>query len=147
MKRFCLLFVLIWGTCTMTSSCSKGNLIDYTITDYVQKNGTYYPINLGNELDFEWDSMFFFSVGCSLEEIQEAMGYPVLLDNDLSYLMVFLYEGHVVRQFRWDYSDSCGVIIETSNLIYRTDKENSSFHIRQNNLSYILEPDTTNMKK
>ncbi len=150
MKTMLTIAVLPIMICSILSSCNKGNLIDKTIAKHINTKGINCPINLGNELDFEWDSLYFFSMGCSLDDIHEAMGYSVNIDNDLSDVMVFVYKGNIVETCIWEYCDNdffgnncqntTSVIVDTDSLTYKTSRNNSTFNIIKKNRCYILVP-------
>ena len=133
--------ILLVATCILLCSCNGGNLIDKIVVSHVENEGEGCYIDMAKELDFQWDSLFYFSIGCSLEEIQEAVGSPIYIDNDLSYLMIFLFEGRMVRSYRWDYSQSdSGVIIDVPRLIYKTSIQNAKFKVKKGEHGFILEP-------
>lgn len=142
--------VFFVAICILLCSCYRGNHIDKIVVSHVEKEGVGCYIDMAEELDFQWDSLFYFSIGCSLEEIQETVGYPLIVDKDLSYLMIFFFEGRMVKLFRWDYFQSdFGVIIDTPELIYKTSFQKAKFKVRKGNQCFILEPvnDTINERK
>ena len=57
--------VFLVAICMLLCSCYRGNLIDKIVVSHVEKEGVGCYIDMAEVLDFQWDSLFYFSIGCS----------------------------------------------------------------------------------
>lgn len=99
-------------------------------------------IDFDKAFDFEWDSLRFYSVGCSLEDINRDLGFPLTEYTDLADRMVFLNHGKPAYIAGWWYNpeESCGITVGCNGLIYKTDRQHAKFKIQKKDNMYILWP-------
>ena len=77
-------------------ACGSGrNKVDKAVEACWQarQTGKEATIDFARAFDFEWDSLRFYSVGCSLEDIDHDLGFPLTEYTDLADRMVFLNHG------------------------------------------------------
>ncbi|MBF1081702.1 MAG: hypothetical protein HXL34_04520, partial [Prevotellaceae bacterium] len=102
MKNF---FVIIFSF--LLISCGlEHNKVDDAVAicweaQQTDKNPT---IDFDKAFDFEWDSLRFYSVGCSLEDINRDLGFPLTEYTDLADRMVFLNHGKPAYITGWWYN-------------------------------------------
>ena len=65
------------------------------------KNNTSCIVDFADLMTFEWDTMCFYSVGYSLEEINENLGFELREWRDVGDRVIFLNKGKVVYHQEW----------------------------------------------
>ena len=87
-------------------ACGSGrNKVDKAVEACWQarQTGKEATIDFARAFDFEWDSLRFYSVGCSLEDIDHDLGFPLTEYTDLADRMVFLNHGKPAYVAGWWY--------------------------------------------
>ena len=99
-------------------------------------------IDFDKAFDFEWDSLCFYSVGCSLEDINRDLGFPLTEYTDLADRMVFLYHGKPAYITGWWYNTEkpSGTTIGCNGSVFKTDRKHAKFKIQKRGNLYILWP-------
>ena len=126
-------------------ACGSGrNKVDKAVEACWQarQTGKEATIDFAKAFDFEWDSLRFYSVGCSLEDIDHDLGFPLTEYTDLADRMVFLNHGKPAYVAGWWYDPERprGTTINCTGSIYKTDRQHARFYIRREGYLYVLCP-------
>ena len=118
MKKNLYLFLLI-----LCASCSHHNKVDDVVISYwnAHKGEKNVVIDFSKCFDFEWDTLCFYSVGCSLDELNQYLGFELAEYTDLADRMVFLNHKKWAYTAGWwyDHEEPKGIIISTQNNIFK----------------------------
>ena len=126
-------------------SCGIGqNKVDDAVTTRwkARQTGIEPTIDFDKAFDFEWDSLRFYSVGCSLEDINRDLGFPLTEYTDLADRMVFLNHGKPAYITGWWYNAEkpSGTTIGCNGSVFKTDRKHAKFKIQKRGNLYILWP-------
>lgn len=139
MKKYLYLFLLI-----LCASCSHHNKVDDVVISYwnAHKAEKNVVIDFSKCFDFEWDTLCFYSVGCSLDEINQDLGFELAEYTDLADRMVFLNHKKWAYTAGWWYDpeDPKGITISTKNNIFKVSYHKAKFKIKREGNIFILEP-------
>ncbi|MGP1500507.1 MAG: hypothetical protein ACTTJM_01810 [Bergeyella cardium] len=128
-------------------SCSNKKDFDFVVADYYQKcqKDTICIIDFGDIMWFEWDTMYYFSVGNSKEDIEKILGVSYNQWEDIGDRVIFLNRGKIVYQKDWFPKidkPSEGSIFMTNLKMLKSNKSDAKFKIiKQNNLFYLQKID------
>ena len=140
MKKYLYLFLFI-----LCSSCSNNfNKVDDVVISYwnTHKTEKNIVIDFSKCFDFEWDTLCFYSSGCSLEEINHDLGFQLTEYTDLADRMIFLNHGKLVYIAGWWYDpeNPKGITIDSPNNIFKTNRSRAKFRIKKKEDVFILQP-------
>lgn len=140
MKRYIyFLFLILCYSCN--NDCNK---VDHIVISYWNRHQTEknLVIDFSREFDFEWDTLCFYSSGCSLEEINHDLGFQLTKYTDLADRMIFLNHGNLVYIAGWWYDpeNPKGIIINSRNNIFKTSRNKAKFRIKKKDDVFILQP-------
>lgn len=85
-------------------SCDNGyNRVDDAVISCWNRHRTEKSIviDFSREFTFEWDTLCFYSLGCSLDEINHDLGFQLTEYTDLADRMIFLNHGKLVYIAGW----------------------------------------------
>ena len=124
-------------------SCSNKNDIDSIVSNEYEKcnDNTTCVIDFAERMNFEWDTMCFYSVANSLEDIKKDLGFELSYYEDIGDRVIFLKNNKVVYHKSWFPNPSEpteGIIFETNNNKIRVGKPNSKFKIRKEKKAFYL---------
>ena len=130
--------------CVTIVSCSNKKDIDSIVSKEYEKcnNNATCVIDFAERMNFEWDTMCFYSGANSLEDINKDLGFELKEYTDIGDRVIFLKNNKVVYQKEWFPNPSEpteGIIFETNNNKLRVSKSNSKFKIRKENKTFYLE--------
>jgi hypothetical protein len=99
MKR---IFLMI-GFCMLLIACSDKNDIDNIISEKWEQCGdkSNCIIDFANSMQFQWDTMYFFSGANSLEDINKELGFSYTQWEDIGDRVIFLNKGKIVYHKDW----------------------------------------------
>ena len=137
-----LIFILISIVCF---SCSNNkNKVDKVVSSYWENNHTRTNaiIDFSKEFDFDWDTLCYYSVGCSIEDINRNLGFKLTAFTDLADRMIFLKNGELVYIAGWWYDpeNPKGITIDSPNNIFKTNRSRAKFRIKKKEDVFILQP-------
>ena len=129
--------------CYLLFSCSKTNDFDDIVANKWRQSDESKDciIDFAKEMDFEWDSMCFYSGALSLGDINKDLGFELKGFVDIGDRIVFLYKGKEVYHQDWfpnSGEPTEGVVFETEKDRFRLDKTNAKFKITKHNKAYYL---------
>lgn len=125
------------------TSCSKRNSLDNIIANEWEKckGDTNCIINFANLMNFEWDTMCFYSGACSLEDINNDLGFELKGFTDTGDRIIFLNKKKIVYQEVWYNKSSeppVGTIFTTNSNKFRANKSDAKFRISKKGKAYFL---------
>ena len=139
MKKYLYLFLLI-----LCASCSHHNKVDDVVISYwnAHKAEKNVVIDFSKCFDFEWDTLCFYSVGCSLDEINQDLGFELAEYTDLADRMVFLNHKKWAYTAGWWYDpeEPKGIIIATTRNIFKVSRHKAKFKIKRDGNLFMLYP-------
>ena len=99
-------------------------------------------IDFSKCFDFEWDTLCFYSSGCSLEEINHDLGFQLTEYTDLADRMIFLSHGKLAYLAGWWYDPEKpkGITIATKKNIFKVSYHKAKFNIKREGNIFILYP-------
>lgn len=126
-------------------SCDNGyNKVDDAVISYWNRHRTEESIviDFSREFTFEWDTLCFYSLGCSLDEINHDLGFQLTEYTDLADRMIFLNHGKLVYIVGWWYDpeNPKGITIDSPNNIFKTNRSRAKFRIKKKEDLFILQP-------
>lgn len=130
-------------SCLFFFSCSNSNNFDDIISDEwkkCQEEGKN-TIDLSNVMQFDWDTMCFYSGAITLEEINQDLGFELKEFTDIGDRVIFLNKGVVVYHHEWFYQPSEpgeGTVFETDLKKFKISKLDSKFEIRKEGKIFYL---------
>ena len=136
--------IIYLGTFLFIASCSTNrNDFDSIVSNEWEKckGTTNCTIDFANLLSFKWDTMFFYSGACSLEDINKDLGFGLKEFTDTGDRVIFLNKGKVVYQKEWYTKPSeppVGTIFETDLKKFKVSKSDAKFRITKEGKAYIL---------
>ena len=137
-----LIFILISIVCF---SCSNNkNKVDKVVSSYWENNHTRTNaiIDFSKEFDFDWDTLCYYSVGCSIEDINRDLGFKLTAFTDLADRMIFLKNGELVYIAGWWYDpeNHQGVAIDTPKMLFRISRNRAKFYVEKRDKVFVLRP-------
>lgn len=142
MKQCTLSFFLL--TILFFSCNSERNKVDDAVISYWEQHKMERKviIDFSKNFNFNWDTLCFYSSGCSLEEINADLGFPLTQYTDLADRMVFLNHGKMVYIAGWWYSpnSSQGIRLNTPTNIFKVKRNAAKFYIMKKGNAFILKP-------
>lgn len=128
--------------CSFMLSCS--NSVDYKISKEWNKckEESNCIIDFANVMNFEWDTMCYYSVANSLEDINEDLGFKLNKYKYTGDRLIFLNKGRFVYQYEFSYLPSKspeGVFILTDLDKFRVSKSDAKFKVEKVDKAYYLE--------
>lgn len=144
MKNVFLLFSL----CITLFSCSCKNDFDVIVSENWRQcsEDSYCIIDFANSMNFEWDTMCFYSGAFSLEEINSDLGFDLKDFSDIGDRVVFIYNGKVVYHKEWFPQSSkplAGTVFITDQSKFRVTKSDAKFIITKVGSAFYLEKHST----
>jgi hypothetical protein len=129
--------------CLFFYSCSDSNDFDDIISNEWKKCQEVGKdtIDLSNVMQFDWDTMCFYSGAISLEEINQDLGFELKGFTDNGDRVIFLHKGKVVYHKEWFNKPSEpdeGTVFETDLKIFKISKHDSKFKIRKEGKMFYL---------
>lgn len=127
----------------MVASCSNRNDFDGIVSNKWEKCDvkTNCIIDFAISMNFKWDTMCYYSGGCSLEEINNDLGFELKQFTDIGDRVIFLNKGNIVYQKEWFTNPSepiVGTIFETDLKKFRVSKVEAKFIIKKEGRAYYL---------
>lgn len=142
---------LILVFCIFVFNCSNKNDFDNIISkewDKCDKKNEC-VIDFAHIMNFNWDTMCFYSAANSLEEINNDLGTELKDFTDIGDRIIFLDNGKIVYHKEWFYSsiqETKGVIFVTSLSKFKVSKFNSKFKVsKKNKIFFIKSLDNDNV--
>ena len=140
MKKYIyFLFLILFFSCD-----NDYNKVDDAVVSYWNRHQTEKKIviDFSKEFDFEWDTLCFYSLGCSLDEINHDLGFQLTEYTDLADRMIFLNHGKLVYIAGWWYNpeNPKGIIINSRNNIFKINRSMAKFSIKKKDDVFILQP-------
>lgn len=136
--------IFILSLLLLFSACSNLNDFDNIIErefDKCSKQSSNCVLDLSNIMNFEWDTMYYFSRANSLEEINEYISFNYEQFVDIGDRVIFLKNKKVVYHQDWFPNPSdepVGVIFDTDLKVFKVDKSNAKFKAeKKGNLLYL----------
>lgn len=135
--------ILFLGIYLLITSCSKSKDFDSIVSNEWEKckEGTNCTIDFADLMDFEWDTMCFYSGAYSLEDINKDLGFELKGFTDIGDRVIFLNKGEIVYQKEWYTKPSeptVGTIFETDLKKFKVSKSNAKFRINKDGKAYYL---------
>ena len=126
-------------------SCDNGyNRVDDAVISYWNRHRTEKSIviDFSREFTFEWDTLCFYSLGCSLDEINHDLGFQLTEYTDLADRMIFLSHGKLAYFAGWWYDPEKpkGITIATKKNIFKVSYHKAKFNIKREGNIFILYP-------
>ena len=140
MKKYIyFLFLILFFSCDNDYNKVDDAVVSYWNRHQTEKN---IVIDFSKEFDFEWDTLCFYSLGCSLDEINHDLGFQLTEYTDLADRMIFLNHGKLVYIAGWWYNpeNPKGIIINSRNNIFKTNRSRAKFSIKKKRDVFILQP-------
>lgn len=125
-------------------NCSQSKDIDEMVFNEYKNCNCDKPcvINFGILLDFEWDTMCFYSGALSLEEINADLGFELENFVDIGDRVIFLNKNRVVYQKEWSLNQRNQkeyVVFNTNKPVFKIDRNNAIFLVKKEGPVYYLE--------
>src|ERR1035437_2898990 len=135
--------VLFLGVCLSLLSCSNRNDFENIVSNEWGKckGSANCTIDFANVMNFEWDTMCFYSGACSLEDINKDFRYGLKEFTDIGDSVIFLNKGEIVYQKEWFTKPSeppVGTVFETDLKKFRVSKFDAKFRISKVGKAYYL---------
>ncbi len=140
MKKYIyFLFLILFFSCDNDYNKVDDAVVSYWNRHQTEKN---IVIDFSKEFDFEWDTLCFYSLGCSLDEINHDLGFQLTEYTDLADRMIFLNHGKLVYIAGWWYNpeNPKGIIINSRNNIFKINRSMAKFSIKKKDDVFILQP-------
>lgn len=98
-------------------------------------------INFANLMDFEWDTMCYYSGCYSLEDINDDLGFKLNYFVDIGDRVIFLNKKAIVYQKEWSLNiDRQNVIVFKTNLNkFKISRDSAIFLVEKKGSLYYLE--------
>ena len=138
-KYVYFLFLILFFSCGNEYNKVDDAVISYWNRHQTEKN---IVIDFSKTFDFKWDTLCFYSLGCSLEEVNHDLGFQLTEYTDLADRMIFLNHGKMVYIAGWWYDpeNPKGIIINSRNNIFKTSRSMAKFRIKKKGDVFILQP-------
>lgn len=138
-KYVYFLFLILFFSCGNEYNKVDDAVISYWNRHQTEKN---IVIDFSKTFDFKWDTLCFYSLGCSLEEVNHDLGFQLTEYTDLADRMIFLNHGKLVYIAGWWYDpeNPKGIIINSRNNIFKTSRSMAKFRIKKKGDVFILQP-------
>ncbi len=135
--------VLFFSGCFILISCSNRNDIDNIISNEYEKcdSKTNCIVDLAVSMNFEWDTMCYYSGAYSLEEINQDLGFDLKQFTDIGDRVIFLSKGNIVYQKEWFPNPSepkIGTVFKTDLKKFRVSKLDARFRINKEGQVFFL---------
>ncbi|MDR1005277.1 MAG: hypothetical protein LBL74_00235 [Bacteroidales bacterium] len=135
------IILLVFGICLFMFSCSD-NIENIVLTECNKcEKDTNCIIDFANLMNFEWDTMCYYSMGSSLEEINKDLGFELEGFIDVCDRVIFLNKKKVIYQYRFPYRPSNppeGVIFLTDLNKFRVSKSDAKFEVTKEGKAFYL---------
>lgn len=129
----CTLFII---------SCQNRNDLNKIISDSWPRDSVTCIIDFSTCFDFTWDTMYYFSGKCSLEDIEKELGIKFdYYYDDVGDRVVFLYQGNIVYQQSWFYNPENkleGVFFDTQERMFKVGKDRAKFRGEKSGNIFLL---------
>ena len=134
----CLCIILLIANC----SCKRDDFDSIVAREWKKCNGSSNCIvDFAFILNFDWDTMCFYSGACSLDEINKDLGFKLKEFTDIGDRIIFLKNGKVVYQKEWFPIPSKppeGTIFKTDLKKFRVNKSDSKFILIKEGKAFFL---------
>lgn len=135
--------VLFLGICLSIVSCSNKNDFDSIVSNEWDKCNVSSNCTIDFEylMNFEWDTMCFYSGANSLEDINSDLGFELKKFTDIGDRVIFLKKGKMVYQKEWFYKPSKpreGTVFVTDLKRFRVSKLEAKFEIKKEGRVFFL---------
>ena len=131
---------MLLSTCFVIFSC--GDIESIVSTEWKKcKDKDNCIIDFAHLMSFEWDTMCFYSMGCSYDAIIEDLGFNLKEDPDLSDLVIFLNNGKGVYQEMYFHQPSEppeGIVFTSDSIKFRVSKREAKFKIEKVEKAFFL---------
>lgn len=136
-KIFVLLNIMLLFCCV---GC-KNNIEDVVKKQYcLQKGSTQKVVDLSKELNFEWDTLYVFGMGQSVETMEKVVNASIPYAFDLTNVVIFKKDGRIIHYEATPIEDfgedSVWFHYEGEYLV--VPKDSACFFVRRNELGYYL---------
>lgn len=137
LKLYLIISIFVTG-------CTNRNDIDIIVSNQWDKceDKKNCMIDFSKSMDFDWDTMYYYSVGNSLDEINKDLGFELKEFNDIGDRVLFTKNQKVVYQKEWFPNPSAqqeGSIFLTGDNKFRVKKSNAKFRIKKKDKCFYLE--------
>ena len=133
---------LFLSLCFCLCSCSDNNIDDIVSKKWEQCiNKSDCIIDFSQSMNFEWETMYYYSGANSLEDINNDLGFELKEYTDVGDRIIFLNKGKVVYQqesFKYPSKPIEGIIFETNLNKFKLSRKESQFRVRKEGGAYYL---------
>lgn len=140
MKKLLLLLIV----CVFIISCkNNSNSFDNIVSrEWTKCNGDINcTIDFATIMNFEWDTMCYYSAANSLEDINKDLGVELKEFTDIGDRVIFLRKNKVVYQKEWFTNpdeELKGIVFVTDSKFFKVDKSNAKFKISKQGKAFYL---------
>lgn len=140
-----MIYLLLISSALFFSACSNRNDFDSIIINEFNKcpkQSTNCIVDLSKIMNFEWDTMYYFSGANSLEDMNEILGFDYKQFSDIGDRVIFLKNGKIVYQKEWLFNldkELQEVIFSTNFKNFKVERTNAKFKIIQQGDFFYLE--------
>lgn len=137
------LFFVIYCSVLLTS-CSEKNNIDNIVSEKWEKcdNHVDCVVDFATSMQFQWDTMYFFSGANSKEDIEKELRLTYDQWEDVGDKVIFLNKGNIVYQQDWFLNPDKlvdGTVFLTDLKMFKIDKSSSKFRISKKSKVFYLQ--------
>lgn len=85
------------------NSCTNRNDFDNILVEEFQKCSSQdnCEVDFSKIMNFEWDTMYYFSLSNSIEDIEKVLGFTYNQWEDIGDRVIFVNKGKIVYQKEW----------------------------------------------
>ena len=125
------------------ASCQNKNDINKIVSNHWQQDSINCIVDFSSCFSFNWDTCYYFSSKCSLEEINKDLGIQFNEFEDTSDRMIFVQDKRIIYTQDWYYIPEkiqTGIIFDHSIRKLKIKKGNAKFRIEKKHDMYLLIP-------
>ncbi len=125
------------------SNCQNKNDINKIVSNHWQQDSINCIIDLSSCFSFNWDTCYYYSSKCSLEEINKDLGIQFNEFEDTSDRMIFIQNKRIIYTQDWYYIPEkiqTGIIFDHSIRKLKIKKGNAKFRIEKKHDMHLLSP-------
>ena len=128
---------------SVLATSQNRNDINNIVSNHWQQDSINCIVDFSSCFSFNWDTCYYFSSKCSLEEINKDLGIQFNEFEDTSDRMIFVQDKRIIYTQDWYYTPEkiqTGIIFDPSIRKLKIKKGNAKFRIEKKHDMYLLIP-------
>lgn len=141
MKRKYQIWFLLLISCILAGCANKNDIYQIISDKWEKQNENAIVFDFSESMGFEWDTMHIYSGKCSLEDINNDLGFKFNDWVDTGEYIIFTKGDKVVYSQAWysvDYDSKKGIVFDTLDDKLKFNRNDAKFKVTKQGDTFIL---------